>query len=357
MICLKPGSSPSWPSPCGLHNTFTHIMGLISSCTCHAFYHTHFTMDIQYVSSQLQFDTFLRENKYLVANFTASWCGPCNAIKPVVDQIYSNPKFSKIEIVRVDLDQCGAVAAKYGVSSVPTFVFFVLGSETRRIAGAAELQTAFDLFAETANSDAAYAGRRAAAPKLDEEVLKLVPKGFEVLNGGVHFGEMVTLNLTSLHRGNDVKDVLRPELKASVVVSDADSQALLFVPLNYISKVYSILVKFASLSDAEGDLELDSDELADETQTPSLIKVWPNRPGIPSFDDAAGDSNAPHVEKIAGSDGWYEVRLKYVRFQKVQNLTIFIDGDDEDMHTVVEKIVLVGVSGESTETISVNAED
>lgn len=314
-------------------------------------------MDIQNIASQLQFDTLLKDNKYLVANFTATWCGPCKAIKPVVDQLYANPKFSKIEVVRVDLDECGPVAAKYSISSVPTFVFFQQGTETRRISGASELQAAFDQFAETANADTGYSGRGGAAVKIDPAVLSLVPKGFEVLNRGVHFGEMVTLNLTSLHRGNDVRDVLRPELEASVVISDADSQALLFVPLNYISKVYSILVKLASVDSVEGDLELDADELADETQKPSIIKVWPNRPGIPSFDDAAGDANAPHVEKIAGCDGWYEVRLKYVRFQKVQNLTIFVDGDDEDSHTVLEKIIIVGVSGESTETISVNAEE
>lgn len=314
-------------------------------------------MEIQYVTSQLQFDTLLRANKYLVANFTASWCGPCNAIKPKVDQLYADPKYSKIEVVRVDLDQCGAVAAKYGISSVPTFVFFQLGTETRRISGASELQAAFDQFAESANSDSSYSGRGGSAAKLDPQVASLVPKGYEVLNGGVHFGEMVTLNLASLRRGNDVRDVLRPDKEASVVVSDADSQALLFVPLNYISKVYSILVKFAVLGGEEGDLELDADELANETQKPSVIKVWPNRPSVPSFEDAAGDENAPHVEKIPDADGWYEVRLKYVRFQKVQNLTIFLDGDDEDSHTVVEKIVLVGVSGESTETVSVNAEE
>lgn len=313
-------------------------------------------MDIQYVSSQLQFNTLLQANKYLVANFTAAWCGPCKAIKPVVDLMYANPKFAKIEIVRVDLDQCGPVAAKYGISSVPTFVFFQLGSETRRISGASELQAAFDQFAETANADTEYGGRGGSATKLDPEVLALVPKGYEVLNGGVHFGEMVTLNLTSLVRGNDVRDVLRPEKEASVVVSDADSQALLFIPLNYICKVYSILVKFANLA-VEGDLELDADELANETQKPSVVKVWPNRAGILSFEEAADDDNAPHAQEISGSDGWYEVRLKYVRFQKVQNLTIFLDGEDEDAHTVVEKIVLVGISGDSTEAISVNAEE
>lgn len=45
--------------------------------------------------------------------------------------------------------------------------------------------------------------------------------------------------------------------------------------------------------------------------------------------------------------GWYEIKLKYVRFQKVSSIDLFIDGDDDELHTLIDKIVIIGVDGES----------
>ncbi|QFZ27182.1 putative thioredoxin protein [Clavispora lusitaniae] len=321
-------------------------------------------MEIQYVKNEADFESHLRQNKYLVANFTASWCGPCQAIKPMVDQIYANPKFSKIEIVRVDLDDCGPVAAKYVVTSVPTFIFFESGEEVDR-AHASSLKASLDKMAERANADSASGPRgNKKLSGLESEVSSLVPKGFSVLNNVIHFGEMVALNVSPLRSSDgeaDAREVFRPDSKnPTTIFTDADSQALFFVPLNYISKVYSILVKFADPATCTGDnLALDEEELSSETQKPCKIKVWPNKPGVLSFDDAAAESNPPHVETIE-SDAkgpWHEIRLKYVRFQNVQNLNIFLDGEDEDMHTLVEKIAIIGVSGDSAEPVTLSHEE
>lgn len=308
-------------------------------------------MPIQFVTSEADFDAQLQKNRFLVANFTAAWCGPCQALKPVVDALYDEEKYSKVEIVRVDLDAQGAIAERYSITSVPTFVFFEDGAETDRVTGfLRQITASLDKLAAKANGDSRIKARGGAEPSaVAADVAQYVPKGFYVLNDVIHFGDMVTLNALPLVKGDDseAKNVFRVSQKGdATVLTDADSQALFFVPLNNICKLYSVLVKVARPQPGE-NLELDADELANETQHPSVVKIWPNRPGVLSFDDANGD--APHVETIEqiGDSAWYEIKVKYVRFQNVQNLNIFIDGDDEDSHTLVEKLVLVGVSGDS----------
>lgn len=315
---------------------------------------------IQFVKNKADFDQYLSKNRYLVAQFTATWCGPCQAIKPVIDDLYSSEKFQKLEIVRVDLDKCQDVAAEYNITSVPTFVFFQHGKEVSRAQGASpKMMENFELLNKSASADSS-AGRSsgikaAAKPK---EIDGLIPKGYQVLNDVIHFGELVALNALPLVKGEEAKPSVLFKLSEnnSAVLSDADAQALFFVPLNNISKVYSVLLKILDLSSYKGDLELDEDEISEETQPPSTLKLWINKPSIISFDDAADDKNAPHVEKIdltKVANGWYEAKLRFVRFQSVQNLIVFLDGDDEDKHTVVDKVVIVGVSGDSREQGSV----
>lgn len=308
-------------------------------------------LPIQFVKDSADFDNYLKSNKYIVANFTASWCGPCQALKPIVDKLHEDPNYSDVEIVRVDLDANGDIAQRYQISSVPTFVFFENSKEIDRVTGFSPPQflAALGKLALKAKSDPQAS--KTAQYSIISEIASFVPKGYVVLNDVIHFGEMVSLNSIPLEKSPelDAKYVFRTASETKLtIITDADSQGLFFVPLNNICKLYSVLVKFAKPEHSENS-ELDADELENEIQSPSTVKIWPNKPSILSFDDAAGDSSAPHVENIDGnfSGGWYEVKVKYVRFQNVQNLNIFIDGADEDFHTLVERIVLVGVTGDS----------
>ncbi|KAM3126571.1 thioredoxin [Candidozyma auris] len=319
---------------------------------------------IQFIKTQNDFDQCLQKNKYLVAQFTASWCGPCQAIKPMVDDLYNSERYQRLEIVRVDLDANREVASEYNITSVPTFIFFENGKETSRVKGASpKMIESFDQLNSKAVADPTASARSSSSSESSantpKELASLIPKGYSILNDVIHFAELVSLNTLPLVKKEEAKpsDVFKLNNKHSAVVSDADSQTLFFLPLNNICKVYSVLLRLAEpdkYDDAE--LELDEDELKEETQVPQTLKVWTNKPGIMSFEDAASDNNAPHVEKIdlnKVKDGWYEAKLKFVRFQGVQNLTIFIDGEDEDKHIIINGIVIVGTSGDSREQGSV----
>ncbi|KAK6201344.1 thioredoxin [Scheffersomyces amazonensis] len=333
-------------------------------------------MSIQFVKSTDDFNKYVARNKFVVANFTASWCGPCQMIKPVVDQLYNDPsrRYERLEIIRVDLDSQRELATKFKVSSVPSFVFLEKGSEYKRVNGAniQALIAGLDEMNERAKSDSEEVIVRqgnGAVPKpvtenaAYESIRDLIPRGFQTLNESIDFANFQALNALPLYKGKveALKNVFKLTFTdgTNTVLSDADSQILFFVPLLNISKVYSVFIKFKNISKfvpAEGEeLELDEDELHDETQDPNIIKVYANQLNVPTFDEASG-AQAPHsetIERIEGSE-WFEAKLKFVRFQSVQSLTIFLDGENEDYHTVIDKIVVVGVSGDSKEQGSIN---
>ena len=64
-----------------------------------------------------------------LAAFTATWCGPCQRAKPIVDQI---EKAGLADVVRVDIDKQPDTARQYQVFSVPTFILYRVGKEVLR---------------------------------------------------------------------------------------------------------------------------------------------------------------------------------------------------------------------------------
>jgi hypothetical protein len=96
----------------------------------------------------------------------------------------------------------------------------------------------------------------------------------------------------------------------------------------------------------------------DGFQRPNLLKTWINNNNIISFDDAISLNSLNDSEEITEWDenGWTEYKLKFVRFQKVKSLDIFLDGEDEDSQTLIEKILIVGVDGESAKQGSIPKE-
>lgn len=306
-------------------------------------------MSIPYINSPDQFQSYLKSSEALVVYFTAVWCGPCQAIAPIVEQLYS--KFANVEILKVDLDSNKQLASQNKISAVPTFIFYHKGKEINRVQGAnvQKISEGVQKLSEQApNAKRQGTGGKAKIETVsDKDISQYIPKGFQILNDSIFFGEFESLNTLPYDKENkDIKDFLRsqPEHKGSTaIISDADEQLLLHIPLTNLAKVYSVLIKYkAPVKSGEVDV--------DETQKPTKIKVWNNRTSILSFEDT--DSTiTQHEEELTesswDSNGWYEVKFKYVRFQKVSSLDLFIEGEDDESHTLVEKIVIVGVDGES----------
>jgi thioredoxin 1 len=79
-------------------------------------------------------DEVLKSDKPVLVDFTATWCGPCRALAPIVDQI-ADEFDGKVKVGKVDVDESPATAGKYGVRGVPTVMVFKNGERSAQHVG------------------------------------------------------------------------------------------------------------------------------------------------------------------------------------------------------------------------------
>ena len=75
----------------------------------------------------------LKSDVPVLADFNAGWCGPCRAMKPMLDELAEGNTAYKI--VSIDIDAEDELAEDYDVSSIPCLVVFKGGEEVRRSVG------------------------------------------------------------------------------------------------------------------------------------------------------------------------------------------------------------------------------
>jgi len=84
----------------------------------------------EFVETKEDFDKLIKEKEVVFVDFTASWCPPCKMIKPVFEEWAEKFKDNdKVKFVKVDVDECDAVAQEYAIKSMPTFKVFKSGKE------------------------------------------------------------------------------------------------------------------------------------------------------------------------------------------------------------------------------------
>lgn len=71
----------------------------------------------------------------VLVDFWASWCPPCRAIAPSLEEI-SDELEGKLQVIKVDIDQNPELAQRFGVRSIPTLKVFVEGKVAKEIVGA-----------------------------------------------------------------------------------------------------------------------------------------------------------------------------------------------------------------------------
>ncbi len=71
----------------------------------------------------------LNSDTPVLVDFTATWCGPCKALSPKLDDIATEYE-GQARVVKVDIDQSRQIAMNYNVRSVPTLLMFKSGNVT-----------------------------------------------------------------------------------------------------------------------------------------------------------------------------------------------------------------------------------
>lgn len=77
----------------------------------------------------------LKSDVPVLVDFHATWCGPCKALAPVVEEL-ANEYAGKAKMAKIDIDEAPNVASSHGIMAVPTLILFKDGREIEKLTGA-----------------------------------------------------------------------------------------------------------------------------------------------------------------------------------------------------------------------------
>ncbi|KAF7633919.1 hypothetical protein Mgra_00006656 [Meloidogyne graminicola] len=234
-----------------------------------------------------------------IVDFFATWCGPCNAISPIFEEL-SN-KYLNLKFIKVDVDKCKETKDKYSIDAMPTFLVLINGQRVDSLKGADK--TALENLAHKWSTNC------------PTQVSSPIPGQHDIIHFIVR-GQCECLNEDDSHTLRHLLDGNGP------LISDCDEQLLINLPFTQPVKIHSILLR--GPPNGKG---------------PKNVKIFANNPVTLGFD--AAQSSEP-IQTVDFSQE-HLVALKYVKFQNVHNLQIFIEdnigGGDQ---TIIEEFRIFG---------------
>lgn len=86
--------------------------------------------NLHHVDSAEHFDSLLAANTYVAVDFYADWCPPCKAIAPIYKSLADKHSAENtLAFAKVNVDNVQKIAARYGITAMPTFLFFKDGQQ------------------------------------------------------------------------------------------------------------------------------------------------------------------------------------------------------------------------------------
>ncbi|KAJ3317957.1 hypothetical protein HDV06_001031 [Boothiomyces sp. JEL0866] len=253
------------------------------------------------INSVQEFTNAINQDKLVLVDFSADWCGPCKVMKPVVETL-------DVEKYIVDVDKQKEIAQSCRISSLPTFHFYKNGKKLGEVVGADKNQLLATLTKLSSQSSTTSTANGYA------DLQPFISKQLECLNS------------------DDKHPVSNIFQKEGVLKSDADEQLLITVYFNQPVKVFSL-------------------KLTAGKDGPKTIKTFINK--TVSFDDV--DDNPIDIITLKESDlepDANPVNLKFVKYQNVFQISIFVqDNQSGEDVTVLDRLALYGTPIEATKDV------
>ena len=87
----------------------------------------------------------LKSEKPVLVDFYADWCGPCNAMAPVIEELATELDW-KAKVGKINVDENSDIAVEYNIMSIPTLIIFQNGKEEKRLVGLRDKEELLNLF-------------------------------------------------------------------------------------------------------------------------------------------------------------------------------------------------------------------
>ncbi|KAM7205517.1 PITH domain containing protein [Naviculisporaceae sp. PSN 640] len=312
------------------------------------------------ITSATQLDQLLKSSQTVVANFYSESNGPSNQLAPIFDQLagaISRP--NSITFVKVNTQTQKDIATAYNITTLPTFIIIRNGKVADKITGAnpVKLNSAIKKLVTEAEGGGEASGSGSGSGGADGWRGADLPRGYSDITSQIELKRCELLNYDStLGRVDVLFESSQPSglssgkaaAKPDWVESDTDEQLMLFMPFQSMIKLHTLQI--TSLPPSGDDVDEDETPMR-----PKTIKLFTNKPHNLGFDEAEDLQSTQTIEltdKDWNAVGTANIPLRYVKFQKINSLVVFVvdgDGSTDSEKVRLDRIRLIGEAGEKRE--------
>jgi thioredoxin 1 len=87
-----------------------------------------------FIQNETEFDLMLQQESLMVVDCTATWCGPCKLVAPLMDRL-AEEYHDRVRVFKLDVDSNKSIARRYSIKSIPAVLFLQQGELVSTIVG------------------------------------------------------------------------------------------------------------------------------------------------------------------------------------------------------------------------------